>query len=182
MLRVQLRSAKTTGPQRQVDMIADRLTDFRVPLTAAASFVREKTRERFEARGFGEWPPLAEATVARKVSSGYADPSRQLYATGNLFESVTSAHGPYSFTTLNDTWIAFGVDWQNGGWQIPVILSEGDDRIPARPIYPRDRATVNGVSRIIRNWVRAPVEPTALGGAGGPWLGAETPELPGAEG
>lgn len=174
MLRVQMKASKTTGAQRRVELVADRLTDFRVPLAAAAGFVREKTRQRFEARGFGEWPALAESTVARKVSSGYADPTRQLYATGDLFESVTSAHGPYSFTTLNDTWIAFGVDWQVGGWQIPVILSEGNDRIPARPIYPRDRSTVNGVSRIIRNWVRAPVEATELGGGGGPWTGAQT--------
>lgn len=177
MLRVQLRSTKTSGPQRRVDMIADRLTDFRVPLTEATAFVRERTRQRFEARGFGEWPVLAESTVVRKVSQGYPDPTRQLYATGDLFESVTSAHGPYSFTMMHDTWAAIGVDWQSGGWQIPVVLSEGDDRIPARPIYPRDRATVNGVSRIVRNWVRAPVEAIELGGAGGHWTGASTPPL-----
>jgi hypothetical protein len=178
MLRVQMKSARTTGAQRRVEMIASQLTDFRVPLAAAADYVREQTRQRFEARGFGEWPPLAESTVARKASQGYADPTRQLYASGNLFESVTSAHGPYSFTELTSTFVVIGVDWQVNGWQIPVVLSEGAGNIPARPIWPKERAVVNGVSRIIRNWVRAPVEPLALGGAGGTWAGANTPPLP----
>lgn len=198
MLTMQLKAAKMTGPQRSVDLIASRLTDFREPLAAAGAYVREQTRQRYEARGFGEWPPLSESTVARKTSQGYMDPPRQLFAEGNLFESATSAHGPYSYTILEPTFIVIGVDWAEGPWQIPAVLSEGagdrvgfDGRlprfprgnhapgwgIPARPIYPPGREVINGVSRILRNWVRAPVEPLAMGGGGGVWTGASTPPL-----
>lgn len=192
MLRVQLRHADLNGSRARVQMIASRLTDFSVPLEQAAKLVREETRQRFEMRGLGEWPPLAESTVARKVSAGYPDPTRQLYAEGNLFESATSPNGPYSFTHRGLTWVHIGVDWTEGGWQIPLVLSEGAGaggrfpgragasswRIPARPIYPRKYEMANAISRIIRNWVRAPVEPLSLGGAGGAWTGASTPPLP----
>jgi hypothetical protein len=151
----------TVGAQREVQMLASRLINFEVPLLEAAKFIREETRSRYEARGFGEWPPLAESTVARKTSQGYADPTRQLYADGDLFESVTSANGPFSFTILEPTRIIIGADWSSGGWQIPTILSEGNldsgGHIPARPIWPPSRALVNGVSRILRNHIRAPV-------------------------
>jgi hypothetical protein len=165
MLRIQMRAASTDGPVRTVEMIADRMADFREPLTLAAAYVREQTRQRYEARGFGEWPPLAESTVARKTSQGNPDPSRQLYAEGDLFESVTTAHGPFSFTILEPMRVIVGVDWSSGGAQIPVVLSEGTDNagvghhthIPARPIWPAGRELVTGVSRILRNWVRAPV-------------------------
>lgn len=148
-----------------------------MPLAEAGKLVREATRQRFETRGFGEWPPLAESTVIRKQSLGYPDPARQLFAEGNLFESASSAHGPYSYTILEPTFIIVGVDWSEGPWQIPVVLSEGNDRLPPRPIWPASRTMVNGVSRIIRNWVRAPVTPLALGGGGGHWSGASTPPL-----
>jgi hypothetical protein len=177
VIRVQLRGAQLDRPRAQVEMIASQLTDFRLPLTTAAAYVREQTRQRFEARGFGEWPPLAESTVARKKSKGAPDPPRQLYEFGDLYESVSSAHGPYSFTVLEPTFVLIGVDWQRGGWQIPVLLSEGTPRMPARPIWPPHYQVAVGVSRIIRNWVRAPVEPLSLGGAGGPWTGASTTPL-----
>jgi hypothetical protein len=165
MLRIQMRAASTKGPVRTVEMLAERLADMREPLTLAAAYVREETRSRYESRGMGEWPPLAESTVARKTSQGYPDPTRQLYAEGDLFESVTTAHGPYSFTILEPQRIVFGVDWSSGGVQIPVVLSEGTDdagvghhtHIPARPIWPPGRDLVVGVSRVLRNWVRAPV-------------------------
>ena len=165
MIRVQMRSADTAGASRTVEMIADRMADFREPLTLAAAYVREQTRQRYEARGFGEWPPLAESTVARKTSQGNPDPSRQLYAEGDLFESVTTAHGPFSFTILEPMRIVIGADWQVGSWQIPTVLSEGTDNagvghhthIPARPIWPPGRSLVTGVSRILRNHIRAPV-------------------------
>jgi hypothetical protein len=185
MIAVQMTGAKVEGAQRTVDLMASRLTDFRVPLAAAGEFVREQTRQRYEARGFGEWPMLAESTVARKESLGYPDPTRQLYAEGDLFESVTSENGPYSYTVLEPTFIVIGVDWSVNGWQIGAVLSQGTDdagvnhttRIPARPIWPDSRLMLNGVSRIVRNWVRASVEPLALGGGGGVWEGADTPPL-----
>lgn len=185
MLTVQLTHADMEGPQRTVSLIASRLTDFRVPLAEGAKLVREATRQRFESRGLGEWPPLAEATVMRKAALNLSDPPRQLFASGDLFESATSANGPYSYTVLEPTFVVIGVDWSEGPWQIPVVLSEGTSdagvqhnvHIPARPIWPASATMVNGVSRLIRNWVRASVEPLALGGGGGEWTGAETPHL-----
>jgi hypothetical protein len=176
MLTVQLQSYNREGPQRRIGMVASRLTNFEPALVKAAEYIREQTRQRFEMRGMGEWPPLAESTVERKVSQGAPYPEAPLRGmTGNLYESVTSAHGPYSYTVLEPTFIVIGVDWNVGGWQIGAVLSEGTEGargyrgrqgryprgrhpptwgIPPRPIYPPSLTVINEVSRIIRAWVR----------------------------
>jgi hypothetical protein len=66
------------------------LEDLAPELIAASDVIYEHTRQNFETRGDGGWPPLAESTVQRKTSQGYAEPDRPLYAEGNLFESATS--------------------------------------------------------------------------------------------
>ncbi len=129
-----------------LDARAKRLIDLEPELTEAMGVVYEATREWYDSDGEGEWPPLAASTVADKVSQGYADPERPLYADGNLYESATSPYGPYSFHLLAGlNGIVFGVDWARGRWQIPVVHFYGTSdagkdhnvRIPARPIWPR---------------------------------------------
>jgi hypothetical protein len=132
-----------TAPDvRQIDVAVERwtrsITKAHRRLERATEIVYEYTRQRFDLEGMGEWPQLAEATVMRKISEGFANPERILYAEGNLYESMTSANGPYSFRVIDDTRAIIGVDWENGGWQIPLLLHEGssDGRLPARPMWP----------------------------------------------
>src|ERR1700756_5745233 len=123
-----------------------RLLDMEPELMAATDLVYEATRQWYDSRGGGSWPPLAASTIARKAIQGYADPERPLYAEGNLYESATSPNGPHSFRLpVGLQGVVIGVDWAEGGWQIPVVHFYGtttagrnhDVTIPARPIWPR---------------------------------------------
>jgi hypothetical protein len=125
-------------------------------LQRAAQVVYDWTRQRFDQWGDGDWPPLAESTVTKKTQAGFAEPDRPLYAEGNLYESVSSEHGPYSvplqFTDDDEHHeVVISVDWQEGGWQIPTLLSVGTDRMPARPIWPptSDPAFMDDVRKAI---------------------------------
>lgn len=114
--------------------------DLGARLEQASDLIYEETRHRFDTEGDGEWPQLAESTVAKKESQGYGEPARALYAEGNLYESATSPYGPYSERLLvrnaGEQQIVMLVDWDNDGWQIPSLLSEGAGDLPSRPIWP----------------------------------------------
>jgi hypothetical protein len=123
-------------------------------LERASDYIYEMTRQRFEEQGDGEWPELAESTVAKKESQGYSDPSRILFAEGNLFESATSPNGPYSLRVFIDEpghhTVSMIVDWDSDGWQIATVLAEGNDRgLPARPIWPPADRVQSDVGRIL---------------------------------
>lgn len=136
-----------------------RLADMTIPLAKATGVVYEATRQHYETN---DWPPLAESTIARKASQGYAEPDRPLYAEGNLFESATSPSGPYS-TVVHPTphSVVLGIDWDVGGWQIPMVLSEGTQTagrghstvIPSRPIWAPVDETYIEVGTILLEWL-----------------------------
>jgi hypothetical protein len=113
-----------------------RLADLYPEMEQASELFYDETRAWYDSRGDGTWAPLAASTIAAKISQGRSDPGRPLYAEGNLRESATSASGPYSYRIIDHRSVIMGVDWDVGGWQIPMILSYGDSRIPARPIWP----------------------------------------------
>src|SRR5438552_8916712 len=96
------------------------LGDLEARLDAASDLGYEETRHRFDTEGDGDWPPLSEATVAKKASQGYSEPARVLYAEGNLYESATSPTGPYSMRlhlrTEGRQSVIMLVDWESGGW------------------------------------------------------------------
>jgi hypothetical protein len=126
---------------------AARLTDLTPELEAGTELIYEATRQWYDSAGDGTWPQLAESTIQRKASQGFAEPERILYAEGNLYESATSPSGPYSFrTTTGQNDVLIGVDWNEDGWQIPVVHYYGTDNagashnvhIPARPIWPAE--------------------------------------------
>lgn len=129
--------------------------DMSARLDEASDYVYEATRHRFDTEGEGEWPELTEATVAKKVSQGYSEPERILYAEGNLYESATSPNGPYSQRFHHDTpgrqSVIMLVDWDLDGWQIPSVLAEGSPRgLPPRPIWPWPEQVVDEVGAILR--------------------------------
>lgn len=140
----------------QFDMPSEGATQIMVGLDARATsleatdakmemmeqVVYETTESWFDTHGEGRWPPNAPSTLASKRRKGQgADP---LVATGDFKDSATSAHGPHSFEMRVSDGVAFGVDWENGGWQIPVVQFYGthnagashDVTIPARPAWP----------------------------------------------
>lgn len=123
-------------------------------LERASDYVYEMTRQRMDEQGEGEWPPLADATVAKKASQGYSDPARILFADGNLFDSATSPNGPYSNRLFIDEpghhEVAMIVDWDSDGWQLGSVLAEGNDRgLPPRPIWPREGQVLDEVGKIL---------------------------------
>ncbi len=155
-----IRTAGVTQAAYRLDVVARRLGDMRPQLEAATLAVYEHTRQRFESAGDGEWPPLAESTVARKESQGYAEPQRELFATGNLFESATSPQGPYSNRLVTEHQAVIqvlGVGEDGGGDPelVPVYLSEGTDRMPARPIWPAadDPRLVDDVAAALKHGI-----------------------------
>jgi hypothetical protein len=122
-----------------------RLEDMTPEMDAAGGAVYAATRSWMESNGDGSWPPLAASTIARKAAQGYGDPERPLYAEGNLFDSATSPSGVHAFhINLSEHSLVLGVDWAEGGWQIPTVLHSGTTTagrdhnvtIPARPIWP----------------------------------------------
>ncbi len=147
-----------------IDAKLARLADLTVPLTEATGIVYEQTRQHFESAGDGQWPPLAESTIARKASQGVAEPERALYASGNLFESATSPSGPYStIEHPSPHSVVMGIDWDEDGWQIPMVLSQGTSTagrghhtvIPGRPIWAPIEAVASEVGTVLLEWAAA---------------------------
>ena len=129
--------------------------DLRPQLEEATALIYEATRQRFDSGGDGEWPPLAESTVARKASQGAAEPEKILYAFGNLFESATSPSGPYSTQIFpTDHAVVIGVDWEEHGAQIPMVLSQGDGHVPSRPIWPNAETLAPEIAAILMSALR----------------------------
>jgi phage gpG-like protein len=72
--------------------LRDRAADLWSAFPVFADAVREIERGRFATGGYGQWQPLAAATIASKAAAGY-DTNRILYATGRLEESVVGFTG-----------------------------------------------------------------------------------------
>lgn len=145
--RVVIESVGVTEALVRNRMRMARLEDLGVELDAAANEFYAAEEVWYSSQGEGSWAPLAASTVDAKSRAGTPDPERALYAWGNLFQSVISSTGPYSVKQHIDPWsILIAADWDEGGWQIPVVLSEGTTtagrghhtHIPARPIWLDD--------------------------------------------
>src|SRR5664280_2475227 len=120
-------SQGATQMRASLDLRAALAFDMSARLDEASDFIYEATRHRFDTEGDGQWPALAESTVAKKESQGYAEPARALYAEGNLYESATSPNGPYSLRMhikggmglVSSESVVMIVDFESDGWQIP---------------------------------------------------------------
>jgi hypothetical protein len=145
VLTIDVVSTGVTEALIRLNAKATRLSDLSPELEKATELVYSATRAWYDSDGGGRWPPLAASTIRSKQHRGSASPERPLYDTGKLYESATSPSGPYSFkmwTGLNA--VVIGVDWERGGWQIPVVHFYGthtagrghSTTIPARPIWP----------------------------------------------
>lgn len=118
----------------------EHLASMSVLMQKAAGFVYAGTEEWFNSEGEGSWPQLADTTIAKKSSQGSMEPSRPLFDSGNLYESVISPHGPYSYMVPMFDGVVLGITWQTPA----TALARGTTRsgaghntvIPARPIWP----------------------------------------------
>ena len=81
-----------------------RASDVRAVSLKIGRIVSESTKRRFQSRGSGSWPPLAESTKERKARDGL-DP-RPMRATGALYASLTK---PQPTTALPDE-LHYGTD------------------------------------------------------------------------
>src|ERR1700729_2375132 len=118
----------STGASQMVarlELLAVHAEEISDRLDKASDLIYGETAHRFDTEGDGTWPPLAESTVTKKESQGYGEPAKPLYAEGNLYESATSPNGPYSARLHTDSagtqQVVMLVDWENDGWQIPVV-------------------------------------------------------------
>ncbi|HZV74591.1 MAG TPA: hypothetical protein VFF79_12810 [Conexibacter sp.] len=142
-----------------LDHVVHNLADMRPALKQAVVEVYARTREHMDAWGqdassmLFAWPPLAASTVASKEAANYPDPTRPLYATGDLYDSATSPDGPYSFQIITQHQAVVGIDWDEDGWQIPYLHQYGTTRgggsLPARPIFIIDDRLEGQVKQIL---------------------------------
>lgn len=87
---------------------------------------REVEKERFDAEGFGDWPPLSPAYAARKLRLYGNKPI--LRATDALYQSLTIKGAPGNVSIVQPMSADFGTS-------IPyaVFHQTGTSRMPARP-------------------------------------------------
>lgn len=70
--------------------LASRADDLAPTMQLVADKLLGVVRETWDTDGRGEWPPLAESTLAKKGSAGAL---RMLFETGESYTSVTPIHG-----------------------------------------------------------------------------------------
>jgi hypothetical protein len=163
---IKVTSMGFTQIQLGLDRRIAALRDMRPQLEAAAEVVYAATRERFDSRGNGQWAPLADSTVARKTAGGAVQPDRVLFEMGDLYESATSPTGPYSSMVLpTDHAVVLAINWEEDGYQIPQVLSQGAGdggafpgrgkwHIPPRPIWPPPEELVVEIGEILMTALR----------------------------
>lgn len=149
-MEIDIKSIGATAIRIGMDARIARLHDLGHALEHASDMFYAEVRTWYDSNGDGTWAPLADSTVASKTSQGAGDPARPLYLEGNLYESATSPSGPWSYRIVEHDKVVMGIDWDEGGYQIPMILSHGAGEggmfpsgahgpnwsIPARPIWP----------------------------------------------
>lgn len=151
------------------------LADMHTSLQAAVELVYEHEREWFDTWGRApgidsysvspegttepvhqQWKPLAASTIAQKTRRGYSQPARPLYATGELMRSATSPSGAHSTLFIGSNQAVIGINWQENGHQIPVLLDEGTEHMAARPIFTADDELVEKIISVIELHVFSP--------------------------
>lgn len=158
-----------------------------------AGMIYESNRAWMDSKGEGTWPKLAQVTVEKKASQGMMEPSRPMFAEGNLYESVVSPSGPYSYYIPMFDGVVIGVSWTAAKALATGTSTSGvghHTRIPARPIFPPPTTTAGAalkmqIARFILGWVdgqnlqaaatsaRAPIGGTTVNGVfykGGQYL------------
>jgi hypothetical protein len=123
---------------------------------------RSFAQERFSrlSRGGGEWPPLAESTIARRRKRS----SSILYDKGLLFAalapSLNAGGGAYEQVTSTGVRLGYGGPMKYEG-EGKVTLADiasfhqtGSDRLPQRKIIVEpDQATMNIMIRELDKWL-----------------------------
>lgn len=94
--------------------------------------------ERFESRGYGEWPALAASTLAQKAAHGF--PLDPLIRTRALYTSLTE---PAQAATKGPQQFSWGTDIPYAGFH-----QDGTDKMPQRKVLEirtEDRRRLEGV-------------------------------------
>jgi len=127
----------------------------------------ESTVAKKESQGYPEAARVlyAEGNLYESATSPNGPYSERLFVhaathpmIGNPTIGTAGVSGP--IPPMKSTAIAVGgsgnyhqvvmlVDWENDGWQIPVVLSEGSEHLPGRPIWPPAEEMVHAVGQIL---------------------------------
>lgn len=142
-MQVDFYSAGSGAIIDSVDAHLAHLDNLNVLMTEAEGLVREATKHWMDSEGEGSWPRLSPHTEANRAAQGL-EPTRPLYAYGNLYDSATTDHGPYSKSIHVNDGVELNIEWIKDGYNIAEVLSRGTARagkkdrtkIPPRPIWP----------------------------------------------
>lgn len=126
---------------RQLTRWADRAVDARPAFDAIATQLMAFEDARFEAQGYGTWPPLAASTVAQKRREGL-DP-RILHATHDLRNSLTRRGDEHQQLIVTDDFLLFGTTLDYAGFhqrgrgvprRRPLQFSEAEKKLAVKTL------------------------------------------------
>jgi len=147
--------------QRDLGTLARKARHPRRGLEAGAEAARKVEERWFGYQGSGRhlWAPLAERTELARglegVRSGYyqrhapagAGPSEPvLFWTGRLMRSLTKKGAKGSVARLKGrSTFVFGTDYESEGFPVALVMNDGTDSIPARPLLDE-----KGIAKVYR--------------------------------
>lgn len=161
---VTLDRASLQDVQDYVTMVKDRLAQPNP--TESVKKVAEVWKQRFDAEGRGNWPPLQPATVADRISKGYgAGPmlvrSRSLrHAALTLFLSGSPGTRTWRDARGIPTTSSFSVSGGTATLEmsgVKIKHQTGNWNHPARPFWFTDPTTVEAAKIGIVEWIEKEV-------------------------
>jgi hypothetical protein len=134
-----------TAAEARLHAMERALENMHDPLEGIVGDVHRHTLEQFASWGDVSgtpWEPLAASTIREKEAHHYPAPGWPLVATGALMASATTSEGPFSEGEVLEQEAWLGVDWEEGGYQIPVLHQEG---VPWTEVHRRAYTRADGV-------------------------------------
>lgn len=127
-----------------------RLLNPRPVLSRFVDLLQQMMGERFAAEGEGDWPPLAESTIAKKGSSVIGR------ETDAMMEALTTEGAEGALREITDDELIFGINLTNDeGVPYPVIFSDGRDGQPPRPLFDVEGLDLRAFTRELQAYLVA---------------------------
>lgn len=135
--------------ERALTRIVSASKNFTEPFELVGEDVRKFTNERFDNEGYGDWPPLAPSTIARKIRL-YGNPKTILKASESLVDSLTIKGAAGNVTRIFPTLAEFGTSIFYA-----IFHQTGTSRMPAREIFLLREEEKRQVVRTIQRYLIA---------------------------
>jgi len=138
--------AKSHLPELVIGRWRQRLENLYPAMRDIVELLRERSMERFEARGGGDWPPLADSTRRWKARRGYTDPLVNTASLKNSVDGKAFRRSAFMFAAGPAARIH-----QFGG-----MAGRGHKvKIPARPYLVVDDRARRAIGQVINDYVAA---------------------------